>query len=188
MYRSFFKRLLDIVSSATALVVLSPLMLVIAILVYLEDRGPVIFKQKRVGKDGALFNVLKFRSMPENIGDVESAKADGLPITRIGRLIRRTNMDELPQLVNVLRGNMSLVGPRPPIPSQKKLCLMRVDNGSMSCLPGLTGLAQVNGYDGMPDTEKAKWDGVYASRISLLTDLRIILRTFGYLRRKPPVY
>ena len=65
---------------------------------------------------------------------------------------------------------------------------MRVDNGSMSCLPGLTGLAQINGYDGMPDTEKAKWDGIYASRIAFLTDIRIILRTFGYLRRKPPVY
>ncbi len=122
MYQSFFKRLLDIVSSAAALVVLSPLMLVIAVLVYLEDRGSIIFKQKRVGKNGELFNVLKFRSMPENIGDIESAKADGLPVTRVGRLIRRTNADELPQLINVLRGNMSLVGPRPPIPSQKKLC------------------------------------------------------------------
>jgi O-antigen biosynthesis protein WbqP len=188
MYRKFFKRLLDILLSTIALIVLSPLMLVIAIIIYLEDRGPVIFRQQRIGRHGATFQVLKFRSMPQDTGDVESAKANGLPITRTGRIIRRTNIDELPQLFNVLRGDMSLVGPRPPIPSQKELCLMREQNGSMACLPGLTGLAQVNGYDGMPDSEKARWDSEYARNISAAADAVIILRTFGYLRRKPPVY
>jgi len=126
--------------------------------------------------------------MPENIGDFESARAHALPITRVGGFIRRTNIDELPQLINVLRGDMSMVGPRPPIPSQVGLCRLREQNGSVHCLPGLTGLAQINGYDGMPDEEKAQWDGKYAATMSFFNDLKIVLRTFGYLKKKPPVY
>jgi O-antigen biosynthesis protein WbqP len=188
MYRKFLKRSLDIVLSAIALLLASPVMLIVAAAIYLEDRGNIIFRQKRIGADGSIFEVLKFRSMPENIGDVESAKARELPITKVGRFIRRTNLDELPQLINVLRGDMSLVGPRPPIPTQLGLCRLRESNGSMSCLPGLTGLAQVNGYDGMPDEEKAQWDGKYAETLSFFVDAKIVLRTFGYLKRKPPVY
>lgn len=188
MYRKFFKRFLDIVLSAAALVILSPLILIVSILIFIEDRGPVIFKQKRVGKNGTQFKVLKFRSMPVNTADVESAKANGLPVTRTGRIIRRTNIDEIPQLVNVLRGDMSLVGPRPPLPSQEALCRMREENGALKCAPGLTGLAQVNGYDGMPDAEKAGYDGEYAASISLAYDVKILMKTFGYLRKRPPVY
>lgn len=188
MYRKFLKRFLDIVLSTAALLVSSPIMLVIAIAIYVEDRGSIIFRQKRIGADGSIFKVMKFRSMPENIGDVESAKARALPVTKVGRFIRRTNLDELPQFVNVLRGDMSLVGPRPPIPSQLGLCRLRESNGSIKCLPGITGLAQINGYDGMPDEEKAQWDGKYAETLSLVVDAQIVLRTFGYLKRKPPVY
>jgi O-antigen biosynthesis protein WbqP len=188
MYRRFLKRLLDILLSSIVLVLASPMMFLIAIAIYLEDRGSIIFRQKRIGRGGSVFEVLKFRSMPENIGDIESAKARELPITEVGRLIRRTNLDELPQLINVLRGDMSLVGPRPPIPSQLALCRLREANGSIACLPGLTGLAQVNGYDGMPDEKKAQWDGQYAETLSLTVDAKIVLRTFGYLKRKPPVY
>lgn len=163
-------------------------MLVVALAIYLEDRGSIIFRQKRIGARGSVFQVLKFRSMPENTGDFESARAHGLRITKVGRIIRRTNIDELPQLFNVLRGDMSLVGPRPPIPSQIELCRLREQNGSLHCAPGLTGLAQVNGYDGMPDEEKAQWDGLYAETMSFFNDIKIVLRTFGYLRKKPPVY
>lgn len=188
MYQRFFKRVLDIVLSAIGLVLLSPLTLIVSLLIYLEDRGPVIFRQRRVGRNGSTFQVLKFRSMPVDTGDVESARARGLRVTRVGKVIRRTNIDEIPQLINVLRGDMSIVGPRPPLPSQEALCEMRKNNGALACAPGLTGLAQVNGYDGMPDTEKAGLDGQYAARVSFLTDAKIIVKTFAYLRRRPPVY
>jgi O-antigen biosynthesis protein WbqP len=188
MYRKFLKRFLDIGLSLGGLILLSPIMLGIALAIYLDDRGSIIFRQKRVGAGGRIFKVLKFRSMPENTGDIESAKAHELPITRVGRFIRRTNLDELPQLINILRGDMSIVGPRPPIPSQLGLCRLRTSNGSIDCLPGLTGLAQINGYDDMPDEEKARFDGEYASMLSFSVDVKIVLRTFGYLKKKPPVY
>ena len=188
MYRRFFKRFLDIVLSALGLIIFSPLMLLVAVLIYLDDGGPILFWQKRVGKGGALFMLCKFRSMPVNTGDVEAAKAAGLTITRVGRIIRRTNIDEIPQLINVLRGDMSIVGPRPPLPSQENLVSMRKQNGAIQCTPGLTGLAQVNGYTGMPDAEKASFDGEYAATVNFFRDAKIILKTFGYLRKPPPVY
>jgi O-antigen biosynthesis protein WbqP len=188
MYQNFLKRAIDITISLAALILLAPLLLIVSISIFLEDRGKIIFRQKRVGVNGTTFEVLKFRSMPESTGELESARAHSLPVTRIGRYIRRTNIDELPQLVNVLRGSMSLVGPRPPLISQVRLCEFRRENGSIGCVPGLTGLAQVNGYDGMPDEEKARWDGEYAKTMGLLSDVKIVIRTIGYLRKKPPVY
>lgn len=188
MYRNFFKRAFDVFLSAISLFFLSPLMLLVAILIKLEDGGSILFKQKRVGINGQSFDFLKFRSMPITAANVPKTEAVKIPITRIGKIIRRTNIDELPQLFNILRGEMSIVGPRPAIPAQTELCLMRKENGALNCLPGLTGLAQVNAYDGMPETEKAKFDGEYQTNLSFLNDLKIILRTFAYLTRKPPVY
>lgn len=188
MYRKFFKRLFDIVMSLSALFFLSPLMLVVAILIYLEDRGTILFKQDRVGQNGEQFKFLKFRSMQMNSANVPKVQAQSIHVTKIGKVIRRANIDELPQLINILRGDMSIVGPRPAIPSQTALCKMREESGALNCLPGLTGLAQVNAYDGMPETEKARWDGEYAETVSFITDSKIILRTFTYLTRKPPVY
>jgi O-antigen biosynthesis protein WbqP len=189
MYRSVLKRGFDLAASASALVVLSPVMLLTALAIRLEDGGPAFFRQVRVGRSGRPFRIYKFRSMPVDTGDLPSASAAGaLRVTRVGRFIRRTNVDELPQLINVLRGEMSLVGPRPALPSQVALCARRAELGADACAPGLTGLAQVNAYDGMPDEEKAQWDATYAAAVSFPTDLRIILRTFGYLIRRPPVY
>jgi O-antigen biosynthesis protein WbqP len=188
MYGSVLKRAFDVAAAAAALVALSPLMAVVALAIRLEDGGPVLFRQMRVGRGGRLFRIYKFRSMPVATAHVPSARAGGLRATRVGRLIRRTNVDELPQLVNVLRGDMSLVGPRPALPAQEDLCSRRRELGVEICRPGLTGLAQVNSYDGMPDDEKARWDGAYAGRISFLHDLRIIARTVAYLTRRPPVY
>jgi O-antigen biosynthesis protein WbqP len=188
MYRAFFKRLFDIALAAIALTALSPLMLLIALLIWWEDGAPVIFRQQRVGKDGATFEFLKFRSMALSAANVPKTEAANIPVTRMGRLIRRTNLDELPQFLNILKGDMSIVGPRPAIPAQDELCLLRRENGAMSCVPGLTGLAQVNAYDRMPETEKATWDGQYADEMSFVNDVKIILRTFAYLTRKPPVY
>ena len=182
------KRCLDCFLALVSLVALSPMLLVIALLVRREDGGRVIFRQRRLGRHQLPFALLKFRSMRENVGDLPSSQASALPITRIGRLLRRTNLDELPQLVNILRGEMSIVGPRPALPTQTELIALRDEQGTFEVRPGLTGLAQVSSYDGMPATEKAMHDADYARAISLMNDLKIIWRTFGYLRRPPPVY
>lgn len=188
MYKDIIKRFIDIVLSLIALVILSPLMLICALVIYLQDFCPVIFRQQRIGKYGNTFMCYKFRSMPVNTPNVPSAEADKVSITPFGKFIRRTNMDELPQLINVLKGDMSIVGPRPPIASQKNLIALRRDNGALNVRPGLTGWAQVNGYDFMPDEHKARYDGEYANGISLGMDVKIILRTFVYLTKKPPTY
>lgn len=188
MYRAFFKRALDVAAAAAALLVLSPVMLLTALAIRLEDGGPALFRQKRVGRHGATFRIFKFRSMPVATADVPSAGAVALRVTRVGRFIRRTNLDELPQLFNILAGDMSLVGPRPALPAQAELCALRAELGADGCSPGLTGLAQVNSYDGMPEAEKARWDATYARTVSLATDARIVLRTFAYLLKRPPVY
>jgi len=188
MYEHYIKRCVDVLFSVLSLIVLSPLMVVIAAAIRLEDGGPVFFRQTRVGRNGAEFNCLKFRSMPVNSSNVPKAAAGSLTITRVGRFIRRTNLDELPQLFNVLAGQMSLVGPRPAIPSQTALIKLRKDADVEQCLPGLTGLAQINAYDGMPETEKVRYDSEYASKISFTTDAKIVVATLGYLLRRPPVY
>lgn len=188
MYRKYLKRTMDILLSFAALVALSPVLIITAIAIFLEDRGPFIFKQKRSGRDGIPFFLLKFRSMPVNTGDIPSSQAANLEITKVGSLIRRTNIDELPQLINILHGEMSIVGPRPALLSQKVLLVLRSKNGAAACLPGLTGMAQINSYKGMPETEKAEWDGCYAHNITFLGDIFIILKTFSYLLKPPPSY
>lgn len=188
MYVLFGKRAFDIVASLVALLCLSPIMLLIAAAIRRGDRGLALFRQKRVGRGGHPFILLKFRSMPVCTADIPSDKAKTLVATPIGRLIRRTNLDELPQLINILRGEMSVVGPRPALPSQSELIEARFLNGAVACRPGLTGLAQINAYDGMTPTKKACWDGRYAACITFVNDMRIIISTFRYLLKPPPVY
>lgn len=188
LYRTVFKRVFDILLSGAALIALAPLLLLIAAAIRIEDGGRIIFRQQRVGRGGVPFLLLKFRSMPENTPHVSSDAARNLRITRIGRLLRRTNLDELPQLMNILRGEMSVVGPRPALMTQHELIALREQSGAVACVPGLTGLAQVNATDGMPVAEKARWDAAYAQRISLLGDIRIVMRTFRYLMSPPPTY
>ncbi len=187
-YRVRGKRLLDVVASITGLIALSPLLAAIAAAIRLEDRGPAIFRQSRVGAGGGEFTLVKFRSMPVETPNIESAEAKTLRVTRVGKLIRRTSLDELPQLVNVVVGDMSLVGPRPALPTQYELIDLRRSNGSFLLRPGLTGLAQLEGYDGMPNEVKADWDARYARAVSLKNDLRLIARTFLYLVKPPPTY
>ena len=188
MYRHGLKRAIDVVGAAAALLLLSPLMLLIAVAIRIWDPGPVIFSQRRVGVGGRPFDFYKFRSMPVNTGDIPSHLVGDIRLTWIGRLIRRSNLDELPQLWNILKGDMSLVGPRPPIPSQDELIELRRRNGALACRPGLTGWAQVNSYDGMSVAAKAEFDGEYARRLSFGRDALIVLRTFGYLLKPPPKY
>jgi O-antigen biosynthesis protein WbqP len=188
MYRNGVKRALDIGLSLVSGVILSPVLLLIAIAIKLADPGPVIFRQQRIGAGGRTFAFYKFRSMPVDTGDIPSDRLGEVRLSWIGRLIRRTNLDELPQLWNVLKGDMSLVGPRPPIPSQAELIALRRENGALALRPGLTGWAQVNSYDGMSVAAKAALDGDYARTLSPLKDVQIILRTFLYLLRPPPKY
>lgn len=188
MYRSFIKRLIDILASLGVLIFLSPILIIIALIIWLQDFGPIIFKHKRVGKGGKLFDFYKFRSMPVGTPNVQSHETKKLTITPFGKFIRRSNLDEIPQLYNILKGDMSLIGPRPPIPTQTNLIELRKENGALNCKPGLTGLAQVNSYDYMPETEKAKWDGIYAKELNFALDVKIVLKTFLYLTKKPPTY
>jgi len=188
MYRRWLKRWLDVALAATGLIVLSPLLLLVAAAIKATDPGPIIFVQRRVGVDGRVFSFFKFRSMPWGTPEMTSDQVAELKLSAVGRLIRRTSIDELPQLVNVLRGDMSLVGPRPPIESQAELIALRRQSGALACRPGLSGLAQVNSFDNMTVAEKAAFDGEYARRLSFGLDASILLRTVSYLFKPPPKY
>lgn len=188
MYARCMKRVGDIVLAMIAMIILSPCMALTAIAILLDDGSPVIFKQHRVGLNGQEFTIFKFRSMSKDTRDVAKAQAQEARVTTVGKVIRRLNIDELPQLWNIVRGDMSIVGPRPALPSQTALLELRRRNNAFSCRPGLTGQAQVNAYDGMPEEAKAAYDASYAAHISLHNDIDIILRTIGYLFHAPPVY
>lgn len=187
-YERSGKRLLDVALASGVLLIASPVMAGTAVAIWLEDRNNPFFRQTRVGQGERPFTVLKFRSMHIATGDVSSASASTTWVTRVGKVIRRTNIDELPQLWCVVRGDMSLVGPRPALPTQQELVRLRRSKGAYTVKPGMTGLAQLRAYDNMPDEEKSDHDAEYAARVSPLTDLRILIGTLGYLSRKPPTY
>ncbi len=188
VYRVFGKRLLDIIIVVVAIVILSPLLLIISILIVIFDPGPIFFKQQRIGREAVKFCFYKFRSMPINTNDIASEKVGKIRLTWVGKVIRRTNIDELPQLLNILIGDMSVVGPRPSIPNQQELCKIRIRNKSIRIRPGLTGLAQIKSFDGMSAAKKAEYDCIYANDITFWKDLKIILGTFVYLLKPPPIY
>ena len=188
MYKYFFKRIIDFVASLVCIILFSPLFILTAFIIYVQDKGTPLFKQKRVGLNEKEFVLLKFRSMPLDTKNVDSSNVAEIKITPFGGFIRRTNIDELPQLINIMKGDMSLIGPRPSLPTQNELIVLRRVNGVYQCKPGLTGLAQVNSYDGMPDEKKAFWDGSYSNNITFINDVKIILKTLIYLTKKPPTY
>jgi O-antigen biosynthesis protein WbqP len=175
------KRIGDMTIALLAIVFLLPLFVVTAIAIRLESPGPALFRQKRYGKNKKIFTVYKFRSMhtqaPRNVptNDFHDAHAY---ITRIGRIIRKLSIDELPQLINVLQGHMSLVGPRPVVLTETSLISERGKYGANNVKPGITGWAQVNGRDDLSYREKAQLDGWYAKRVSFVLDARCILYTF----------
>ena len=188
LYLIFLKRFVDILMAICAMIILLPLLFIIAFFIKIHDGGPIIFKQKRIGKDGREFLFLKFRSMPINTPNVVSTDTKKLNITPVGKIIRRTNLDEIPQMINVLKGDMSIIGPRPCLPNQQSLIDLRRENGSLKLRPGLTGWAQVNAYDFMPEIEKANFDGEYYNKVSFVMDLKIVMGTIKYFTKKPPVY
>lgn len=173
------KRLFDITVSFLAIFCLSPVLLVLALLVRLQDGGPSLFGQQRVGKDGETFLMWKFRSMVVNADRLGGySTADGDPrITPVGRFIRRTSLDELPQLLNVLMGNMSIVGPRPDVPAQRGLYTDGEWRIRVSVRPGITGLAQATLRSQATADQRKALDLEYAAKASMLLDLKIILLT-----------
>ena len=188
MYQVYGKRLFDVLWAVCSLILLSPLLIMVTFSILLFNPGPVLFCHQRVGRNGLLFRFYMFRSMPIGTPKVPSDRLGDMRLTLIGRLIRRTNIDELPQLLNILRGDMSVVGPRPPLSDQVELINLRRENGSLGLRPGLTGLAQVHSFNGMSVSQKAALDAAYSQSVSLVLDLRIILQTIVYLFKSPPVY
>jgi lipopolysaccharide/colanic/teichoic acid biosynthesis glycosyltransferase len=172
-------RALDILVASVALVVLSPLLLLAAIAIKLGSRGPVLYRQLRVGKDGREFEMLKLRTMVEGsdpVGVGTVVTRDDPRVTAAGRFLRRTSLDEVPNLFNVLHGEMAIVGPRPTIPAQVK-DYTPCQNRRHEVLPGITGWAQVQGRAGIPWEERIELDVEYVDRRSLDLDLRILART-----------
>ena len=184
MYQRYFKRLLDFVLSLAACIVLAPVMLVIAVWIKLDSPGPVFFRQRRVGAHKTHFNILKFRTMrgdtPHDVPTHLLKNADSY-ITKSGAFLRKTSLDELPQIYNILLGQMAIIGPRPALYNQYDLIEARDKVHANDVRPGLTGLAQVNGRDELPIDAKARYDGEYAANITFLGDMKIFFGTFGYV-------
>ncbi len=180
MYKNFFKRFIDIVLSAAGLLLLSPVLLIIALLIKLDSKGPVLFKQKRIAKNKEHFNILKFRTMyadvPKDVPTHLLADPES-KITKIGRFLRKSSLDELPQIWNILVGEMSIIGPRPALWNQFDLIAERDKYGANDIRPGLTGLAQIKGRDELPIDVKAKYDGDYAKDITFANDIKIFFGT-----------
>ena len=180
MLIGFLKRFFDIVLSLVAIIVFSWLLIIIAVAIVVEDKGNILFKQKRIGKNKKEFYIYKFRTMKVSTPkDVPTHLLDNPEsyITKIGGFLRKTSLDELPQLFNILKGDMSIVGPRPALWNQFDLIALRDENGSNSVRPGLTGWAQVNGRDELPIDVKAGFDGEYIKKMSIIFDIKIILMT-----------
>ena len=182
LYNRFFKRLLDLVLSALALLLLSPLILAAALAVKLSSKGPVIFKQKRLGRNGEEFNFYKFRSMVVNAektgSGVYSGKGDPR-VTKVGRILRATSIDELPQLVNILRGDMSLIGPRPPL-TYHPWPIDRYDDFQRHMFdvrPGITGWAQTHGRKDVEWHRRIELNVWYVEHVSFVLDLKIFFLT-----------
>lgn len=182
MYR-YIKRFLDIVFALTALVILLPVMAITAVAVKIESAGPVLFKQERLGLKGKVFRIYKFRSMcqgAEHIGTGVYSGADDMRVTRVGKIIRATSIDELPQLFNIIKGDMSFIGPRPPLTyhpwhieeyTEEQLHMF-------DARPGITGWAQVNGRKGVEWHKRIELNCWYVDNMSLWLDIKILFTTF----------
>ncbi|EOL49387.1 sugar transferase [Enterococcus caccae] len=180
MYKQNLKRMIDIILSMLGLIILSPLFLAIIIAIKLDSKGPVFFKQKRLGIDNSHFVIYKFRTMRV---DTPSEKPThlldnpGYYITKVGEILRKTSLDELPQIINILKGDMSVIGPRPALWNQYDLIEEREKYGANCIRPGLTGWAQINGRDELEIAEKAKLDGEYVNQLSFLMDVKCFFGT-----------
>lgn len=172
----------DMCMSGILMIVLSPVLLMLVVLICLESPGSAIYRQKRVGRQGRLFTIYKFRSMRRDAPLLSTEDMElqvKKPFTRLGLMLRKTNLDELPQLFNILQGDMSFIGPRPALPTQVDVNTRREELGADAVKPGITGLAQVMGRDDLDTETKVQYDAEYARNLSLLEDFQILVRTLG---------
>ena len=179
MYKKFVKRAIDLTLSFAGLLVLLPVFAVIAITMKISDPGPIFFKQKRVGRNKTYFQLYKFRSMKVDTPDIPTHLLEDPEqyISKIGKFLRKTSLDELPQLFNIISGKMSIIGPRPALWNQDDLIAERDKYGANDVLPGLTGWAQINGRDELEIPVKAKLDGEYVEKMSFLFDCKCFFGT-----------
>lgn len=176
LYRVFIKRLLDFLSALIGLLIISPLFLILIISLYIANNGKPFFYQTRTGKHGALFTIIKFKTMNDKIDDNGNLLPALERVTKIGNLCRKYSLDELPQLINILKGDMSLIGPRPLLPQYLQYYNER-QNRRHEVLPGITGWAQVNGRNTISWEQKFEYDVYYVEHQSFSLDLKIILKT-----------
>lgn len=183
------KRAFDFIVSLFSIIILSPLFLVVSLLILAWDGTPIFFRQERVGKNGKIFTVYKFRTMKNGIGDVATSDLNNADekITRTGKFLRTTSIDELPQLFNILNGTMSLVGPRPLIPSETEIHELRNKYNVYSVTPGMTGWAQVNGRDNITNEKKALLDKEYVEKQSFMFDIKILFMTVGKVLKRSDI-
>ncbi len=181
MYRKVIKKLLDLILALILVILLSPLMIIISIMIKLDSKGPVIFKQIRSGKNNKNFTLYKFRSMTCNNNLYDTSVED--QVTKIGRILRKTSLDELPQLFNILKGEMSFVGPRPWIVDYAKY-FTRHQMRRLEVLPGITGLAQCSGRNNLGIIERIDIDVEYVENMSLFLDIYIVLKTIKSVLKK----
>ncbi len=193
-YEACIKRPLDFVCALGGIIVLSPVLLIVSIGIKLTSEGPIFFKQERVGKNQKVFEIIKFRTMvvnAEHIGDGLKVKEDSDPrITKIGKILRRTSLDEIPQLINVLKGDMSLIGPRPPV-TYHPYKVGEYDNikkHRFDVRPGITGLAQAKIRNGGSWDERISYDLKYVKNITFKNDIKILKETVSMVLRKDSLY
>ena len=180
MYKHFLKRVIDFILSLIGLIVLSPVFIILCIWIKLDSKGPIFFRQKRVGKNKKHFNILKFRTMyidtPKDMPTHMLSNPDQY-ITKAGKFLRKTSLDELPQIINILKGEMAIIGPRPALWNQDDLIAERDKYGANDIKPGLTGWAQINGRDELEIDVKASLDGYYVEHMSFSFDVKCFLGT-----------
>ena len=186
IYARYIKRILDVLLSGCALVVLSPVLLIVAVLVRTKLGSPVIFCQERPGKDEKIFKMYKFRSMTDARDENGELLPDEVRLTKFGRALRSTSLDELPELWNIFKGDMSIVGPRPQL-VRDMVFMTKEQRRRHKVAQGLTGLAQVNGRNNISWEEKLAWDQKYVKHVTFMGDLWIILRTIGNVLKKEDI-
>jgi lipopolysaccharide/colanic/teichoic acid biosynthesis glycosyltransferase len=189
----FFKRTADIILSIISLPFILIIILIMGVFIKIEDKGPIFYKSKRVGKNGKLFNMLKLRSMFINAPDVRLQDgstynaSDDVRVTKMGKFLRKTSIDELPQIINILIGHMSIIGPRPSTPYWLEIC-SKEDKEILDLSPGLTGYNQAYFRNSISDKEKYKNDLYYVRNISLVLDLKIFFKTISTILKREKVY
>lgn len=183
MYKNVIKRISDFILALILLIIAAIPMLIVAMCIKIEDKGPIIYKSKRVGKNCKIFNVYKFRSMKVNRQELHSNLSHEQMVTKVGKVIRKTSLDELPQLINILKGEMSFIGPRPWIPEYYEWFTDEQKRRS-NVLPGISGLAQVKGRNGINIFKKIEYDLYYVEHISMWLDIKIVFETIVQVFKK----